>query len=638
MNIISEERFGKCAILKLKTNGFEKLSQKQKHLVYHLSEAGLQGRNIHLLQNYEHNLVVRNVLEETLKELYIQKTINEEVSQLENYLKLFWLNNGIYEGLSNKKIDIELEKNELLALIKQTKKESGLSQEDIDLTMNILFNNSFTEEFSSIQADGVDVIARSGNNYYKNLNQMEYDIHLDNGYDVKKGFNSRLVKNNITKEITEEFIFENGLYSKYVRRIIKSLENALSYSENKEQAKSISSLIKFYKKGTLKSFDEHSIKWLNDNESHIFFINGLIESYDDPKGNKCTFESIVGFKNPEETVKVNKIIDNIQWFENNMPVDERFKKSKATGLSASSLTVISMAGATSPKLPLGICLPNDDWIRSTHGSKSVNLSNVASSRGASNLKIKDEFFLPEYQEGLKLYGSETNSLHTDLHEIAGHGSCKNLKGVSNDALDIYYSIIEEARADLVGLYFIGNKKLVDFGVMSKDIDLNIYTETAYVNYITNGLMLQLKRVDEGDDLSQAHLRNRQSIVKWILKNVEDNCVEILKIDNKHYVKINNIENLRLLFGKLLGSIQKIKSTGDLKNAQYFVETYGTKVDNEMHKEVIERMSSLDLPTVTGFKTPLYRPITNFNNETIDYEIYEKGSFIEEQLYLSIQYS
>lgn len=700
------ERFGSTAILKLNIEGFNKLSLDKKHLVYHLSQSGLYGRDLYLKQNYEHNHTVKQFLETLYKETKDKYKNEQNQKAFENltlYLKDFWVNVGIYNDFSNKILDVFFNKEELQDLIKLS--EVDFDQSVLSLMDNIFFNPDFTKKFKNIQEDGIDIVSESGGNFYKDLNNEEVKYYRSLFYpkcdnQPQFGFNSRLVKkehektitqedplyekslfniyskninmleieNNKTDEeisqfleeksaelllleqklkeneknvfyIEEQVIFEQGLYGEHVKKVIKHLELALKHTENENQFKSIKSLIKFYKTGDPKTFDEHSLEWVKDQESEIFFINGLIESYADPKGVACTFESIVAFKNKDKTEKVNKIIENIQYFENNMPVDKKFKKTKATGLSASSVTVAGMSGATSPCLPLGICLPNSDWIREQYGSKSVNLYNVHNSRENSDNDIKEEFFLPEYLDDIIKYGSTSSSLHTDLHEVAGHGSCKNLEGVSNEALDLYYSVIEEARADLVGLYFINDKKLVDFGVLTDDIDLDKFGKSQYISYITNGSLLQLRRVELGANLAQPHLRNRQLICNWVLEQAkEDNCVELVEKNGKMFVVLNDFDKLKNLFGILLGKIQEIKSTGDFNAAKDIVEKYGTLVDYAKHEEVIKRVEKINPPSLYGFTTPIYTPVLNDKGEIIDYEVHQKESFIEDQLYLSKHFS
>ena len=714
------ERFGKCAILNLNIEGFENLTLEKKHLVYHLSQSGLYGRDLYLQQNYEHNVVVKNVLENIYKSIQSKDTSNLNLQVFNNftqYLKEFWLHVGIYNCFSNKILDVHFDETEFNYLVGFS--ETELDSESLSLVAKILFNTSFRKEFKNIQEEGVDVVAESGGNFYKDLTDNEVKLYrivnykkMDNS--PQFGFNSRLVKKSvsspilqdndlysksihslaieglkiqhaeikndlssvnqdelteeektkhqeylskidktitmvtqISKEnsdnnifyIEEEIIFENGLYGNHVEGIVKHLQLALKYTENEEQYLSIKTLIQFYKTGTAEDFDAHSLAWVKDQESEIFFINGLIESYDDPKGVGCTFESVVAFKNPEQTEKVNNIIKNIQWFENNMPVEARFKKSKAAGLSASSVTVAGMAGATSPTLPLGICLPNSDWIRAQHGSKSVNLANVHNARGDSEEGLKTEFFFDMYMEGITKYGSMAGSLHTDLHEVAGHGSCKSLEGVSNEGLDIYYSVIEEARADLVGLYFINCPELIEFGILDDDVDLKLFGDTQYVSYITNGALLQLRRVDLGSNLAQPHLRNRQLISNWVLEKAQESkCVELVTVDGKTYAALNDFNKLRELFGELLSEIQRIKSTGDYNSAKAIVEKYGTIVDYDKHEQVINRAEKLNPPSLYGFTTPIYTPVVDEKGDIIDYDVHQKETFIEDQLFLSDNYS
>jgi hypothetical protein len=737
------ERFGKYAILKLNTDGFENLPLQKKHLVYHLSMSGLYGRDLFLQQNYKHNLVVKNILESIYTNIQSLDTTNlnlDVFNKFSLYLKEFWINVGIYNDFSNKRLPVHFNQTELKYLVDFS--QGTYNEEDLKLVEQVLFNTEFTKLYKNIQEDGVDVVAESGGNFYENLTNDEVIIYRLATYAKMKnspqfGFNAKLIKkenneiiiednelyssskhclakkalnslvdsliekiepvkkrkeifntvlenlqekdinleiliknmnaanyytdkeeslaslsfiiNILTKiqielssdnneYIIEEIISENGLYSEYVTRINKELRLALQYTENKEQHKSIETLINFYENGSAESFDEHSLSWVEDKESEIFFINGLIESYDDPKGVACTFESIVAFKNPEQTEKVNRIIENIQWFENNMPVDARFKKDKANGLSASSVTVAGMAGATSPSLPLGICLPNSDWIRAQYGSKSVNLLNVHNARGDSEKDLKAEFFLNIYLDSITKYGSTSGSLHTDLHEVAGHGSCQTMEGVSNDDLDIYYAVIEEARADLVGLYFINQPELIEFGILDDDVDLKEFGLAQYVSYITNGSMLQLRRVELGANLAQPHLRNRQLISNWMLEQAQESkCVERVTIDSKSFITINDFDKCRELFGELLAKIQDIKSTGDFNTAKLMVETYATKVDYDLHEQVINRVDKINPPSTYGFTTPIYEAVIE-NGEVVDYTLHQKESFAEDQIYLSKHFS
>lgn len=636
------ERFGEQQVLSLKTDGFHALSLNNKKLVFHLSEAGLYGRDIFYAQGSEHNLPLRNCLENiynVLKNRKLTSEIKTSYDKLESYLKTFWFHVGIYHSHSNKRLDVCFNEKDFDTLVI----EAGVEEnEQLKYIKQVLFNPEFTKKYKNIQQEGIDVVAESGGGFYKGLTSFEVDEYREKNYPKVKnspqfGFNSLLEKNK-NGEIKEKVIYLEGEFSEQIEKIVHHLNAALEFAENDIQRQSIKSLITFYQTGKPEDFDQHSLDWVKDQESEVFFINGLIESYDDPKGVACTFESVVAFKNPEQTKKVNKIIENIQWFEDNLPISKEFKKKKASGLSASSVTVASMAGATSPVLPLGICLPNSDWIRADYGSKSVNLHNVHSSREKGESKLREEFYLKEYHEILDKHSSESSSLHTDLHEVTGHGSGRSLSGVSNEALDIYYSVIEESRADLVGLYFIFSEKLKEFGIVDKDVDIKDFALSQYVTYLTNGALVQLRRTELGANLAQPHMRNRQLVSRWVLeKSFEDKAVEEVVVDGKRYIKVNDLNKCNHLFGELLKEIQRIKSEGDFDAARLIVEKYGTKVDYNTHKEIMGRVKEIDLPNQTGFVTPIYVPVME-NGEIIDFEIKEKESFAEDQLYLSEKYS
>jgi dipeptidyl-peptidase-3 len=636
------ERFGKCGVSPLKVDGFNKLNIKQKQLVFHLSEAGMYGRNIYYQQCYKHNLSIKETLEKILIETKDKIGDSTLYQAFEYYLKQFWIHVGIYDSSTNKRIDVTFTESEFDELLDYTKESDNIISEfDIKMTRYSLFSKEI-KEFKNIQKDNVDVIAESGGNFYENLTEKEVEKFRKINYPKQDcspqyGFNSKLTKNK-NNEIIEEKIFLNGLYGNYIEKIIFHLEKSLIFTEDDTQKSSIQHLINFYRSGDPVDFDHHSLSWVNDTESNIYFINGLIESYEDPMGIGCTFESIVAFKNPEKTEKVNNIINNIQWFEDHMPFDDIYKKDTAKGLSASSITVASMAGATSPCLPLGICLPNSEWIREVHGSKSVNLYNVGSSRDKGDKSIQQEFFLSEYQEVLDLYGSDSSSLHTDLHEITGHGSGKTLKGVSNDDLKIYYSVIEEARADLVGLYFIADHKIKDIGLIDENTNLAEFTKAQYISYLTNGALSQLRRVELGSDLAQPHIRNRQLVSQWVLeKSKKSKAAELVTSNNKHYIKVNDIDKCRELFGELLKIIQSVKSNGDLNGAKDLVEKYGTKVNQNIHSEIVKRSELINPPTYFGFLTPIYNIDYDENGIPKDIKLSMKDNFVDDQLYLSKKY-
>lgn len=593
------ERFNDISILQLDTQGFEKLSEKQKNLTYYLAQAGLYGRFISLDQGSEYNIQLFDNLISLYDKLDPSEPLHKEVH---DSLFILFAHNGVYHSTSGEKLTLPLALSSLEAY-------ENKEPENIDIIKGILFSEKI-KNFRTVQTDGVDVVKESGGNFYNNLTTKEVEEFRQFNYPKVKGdqvppfgFNEQLVKDD-WGIISRGTISETGLYSKYVKEINKNLTAALEFTENEQQHESISTLIDFYKSGSAVDFDKHCVAWTQDRDSDIYFINGLIESYEDPLGIGCTFESVVAFKNPLQTAKVNKIIDNIQWFEDHLPFDKAFKKDKAVGLSASSINVISMAGETAPSLPLGINLPNSDWIRKKHGSKSVSLANVASSRTSSEVLLREALFLPQYHSALEQYVNMTNNLHTDLHEIAGHGSGKILDGVNTDTLGVYYSTIEESRADLVALYYMPEKKLKEFGIYDEHVDVEKAALAQYVSYITNGAISQLRRVDLGNDLTQAHFRNRQLISLWVLEHSDPSKISIVNKDGIHYVEINDVQYVKNMFVKLLEKVQTIKSTGDFESAKQLVMNYGTKVNQTIHKELLDRIEKLDMPKVVGFITPV----------------------------------
>lgn len=621
------ERFNDIVILQLDTEGFEKLSDNQKQLSYYLSKAGLWGRFISTSQGSKYNLPLFTSFISLIEKV---NTPKELFTQIHDSLFIMFAHNGIYHSTSGERLVLPLK---LVTLESYQTQEPEL----ISIIKSIWFSN-LIPQFRTVQKEGVDVIVESGGNFYDNLTTGEVQDFRKKNYPHVKGdevppfgFNERIVKNN-EGIISREIISENGLYGEYVKEIIINLNSALTYVENEKQYQSISTLINFYKTGDAFYFDKHCVAWTQDKDSDIYFINGLIESYEDSVGIACTFESVVAFKNPLQTAKVTKIIDNIQWFENNLPFDKAFKKDKAVGLSASSINVISMAGETSPSLPLGVNLPNSDWIRKKHGSKSVNLANVASSRSSYEVQLREALFLKKYHTVLEKYSNMTNSLHTDLHEIAGHGSGKILEGVNTDILGAYYSIIEETRADLVALYFMADKNLTTFGVYDTEVNVEEAALAQYVSYLTNGAIGQLRRVDLGNDLTQAHFRNRQLISLWVLTHADHEKVKIVEDNGMYYIEINDVNYLKEIFGQLLSKVQAIKSTGNFEAAKELVMTYGTKVNQQIHAVLLEKLDKLNMPKVVGFITPL---LVQKENTVI---IEQSNNFFEQQLSLFREYN
>lgn len=617
-----QERLGKIAVTQLKTEGFEKLKAKQKLLAFYLAEAGLWGRYISVDQGSHVNIGMFKSMIALKNAVGVD---SNAYTEFKDSLFMLFAHNGIYESTTGQKL--------VLPMTKETVEAIESKSEEVQQAKAYVLENWFggkIKEWRTVQKDGVDVVAESGGNFYANLTTKEVVEWRKKNYPVVEGekvppfgFNERLVKHE-NGTITVEKISATGLYAPYVKKIIENLQKALEYTENEAQYASIKSLIKCYETGDAFDFDEHCVAWVKDQSSDVYFINGMIECYEDPLGIGCTFESIVAFKNPLQTAKVKKIIDNIQWFENKMPFEDRFKKEKAQGLSASSITVVSMAGETAPTLPLGINLPNNDWIRKEHGSKSVNLENSASSRSGFEKALREAMYLPKYMPIINKYLNVTNGLHTDLHEIAGHGSGKVLPGVNTDVIGPFYSIIEECRADLVALYFMADKKLRQYGIFDKDVDVKKAARAQYVGYLTNGTFAQLRRIEEGQDLTQAHFRNRQIIANWVLKNGGKRAASIVEKDGLPYVEVKDLKKVRHLFGKLLKKIQKIKSTGDFEAARQLVVTYGTKVNQDMWKSTQKRIAGLDMPQTVCFLTPVLKKIGD------DVELVQVDNFLKQQ--------
>lgn len=617
-------------VVVLGNDGFNDLTEDKKKLIKHLSEAGLWGRVINLDQVSKYNIPFLEAL------LDLKNNLNKNddlLVKVDESLELFFIHNGIYEATSGELLSFQIKLEDLDGV-----NVSGLKVGTIECLRKVIENkNGLIEKFRTVQVEGVDCIAQSGVNFYDGVNINEVMTYREKQYgkisNVKKaphGFNERLSKNDKGEVVSEKF-FLNGLYGEYIEKIIQELSYALDFAENEKQALSISTLIDFYKSGDPKDFDKHSEAWVKDVDSDVYFVNGFIESYQDPLGVACNFESIVAYKNPKDTAKVKSIIDNIQWFEDNLPFDKQYKKQKASGLSASSISVVSMAGSTSPLLPLGINLPNSDWVREQYGSKSVTLSNVATARSSASAGLFEEMLLPEYANVLLKNKDALSNLHVDLHEITGHGSGKTLPGVDSDSLGIYYSTIEESRADLVALYYIGDEKLKEIGIYDKGVDLQEIKLAHYSNYITNGYLTQLMRVN-GEFITQAHLKNRQLISSWLLENAGKDIIELVRVDNKSYVKIGDVNALREKIGQLLGIVQVIKSTADIEGARELVEKYAVKVNADIHKEVLDRVNRLNIPKNVGFFTPL------FDEESDTIRLTQKQDFLQEQIEMYNRYS
>ena len=624
------EQFADLQLLRYKVHGFDELPLKQKELVYYLSEAALHGRDILFDQNGKYNLIIRKMLE-TVYTDYQGDRADSNFVNMETYLKRVWFSNGIHHHYGADKFVPGFTPEFFKAALESVdaNKLPLAEGETLDALCKEVFPVIFDPKVMAKrvnQADGEDLVLTSASNYYDGVTQQEAEDFygkMKNPNDtmpVMFGMNSRLVKEN--GKIQEKVWKSGGLYGQALDKIIYWLKKAEGVAENEAQKAVISKLIQFYQDGSLKTFDEYAILWVNDLDSRVDFVNGFTESYGDPLGMKASWESIVNFKDLVSTKRTETISSNAQWFEDHSPVDKRFKKEEVKGVSAKVITGAIIAGDLYPATAIGINLPNSNWIRSVHGSKSVTIGNFtdAYNKAAHGNGFSDEFVYSETEKALlENYGDLTGDLHTDLHECLGHGSGQLLPGVDPDALKAYGSTIEEARADLFGLYYLPDAKMRELGLTPHD---DAY-KAEYYSYMMNGLMTQLVRIELGNNIEEAHMRNRQLIAKWAFeKGAADNVVELVKKDGKTFVKINDYEKLRALFGQLLGEIQRIKSEGDFEAARQMVENYAVKVDPTLHQEVLARYEKLHLAPYKGFVNPVYTAETdaegNITNVTLSY--------------------
>lgn len=640
------DRFADIAVLRYQVPGFEDLSLRQKELVYYLNEAALQGRDILFDQNGKYNLTIRTTLEKIYTNFSGDKS-SKDFKGLEKYLKLVWFANGIHHHYSMDKFTPEFSQSFFDAQVKKLGKhslplEKGQSVEEfLKIIDDVIFNPAVMSKRVN-QADGVDLILTSANNLYDGVTQKEVEDYYNKLKDpndntpISYGLNSRLVKENGV--IAEQVYRIGGLYSAAIEKIVYWLKKAEGVAENDNMKAYIGKLIEFYTTGDLKTFDDYSILWAEDTKSDIDFINGFIESYGDPLGMTGAWESMVNFKNKKSSIRTQIISDNAQWFEDNSPVDARFKKDKVKGVSAKVITAAILAGDCYPATPIGINLPNANWIRAAHGSKSVTLENITSAYGKAeegNGFYEEFAYSPKEVELMKKYLSIADNLHTDLHECLGHGSGKLLPGVDPDALKEHGSTLEETRADLFALYYLADPKLVELGIFSSP---ETY-KAEYYKYVMNGLMTQLTRIEPGKDIEEAHMRNRHIITQWAYeKGKKDNVIEFVKRDGKTFVKINDYSKLRNLFGQLLAEIQRIKSEGDYESGKKLVEQYGVKFDSDMHKELLQRYSKLNIAPYKGFVNPVYTAITDNSGNIKDIKIDYSENYVDQMLRYSKDYS
>ncbi|WP_018712155.1 dipeptidyl-peptidase 3 family protein [Phocaeicola barnesiae] len=641
------DQFADLQVLRYRVAGFDSLTLQQKKLVYYLSEAALQGRDILFDQNGKYNLQIRRLLE-TLYVHFTGDRTEEPFLALEVYLKRVWFSNGIHHHYGCDKFVPGFSAEYLKNLILHTDVsllplESGETVEAMcDKLFPVIFHPEVMPKRVN-QNDGEDLVETSAANYYEGVTQQEAEAFYaaqkaqgDAEHPVMYGMNSRLVKKDGV--IQEEVWKVGGLYGKAIEKIIGWLHRAEEVAENDSQRQVIRLLVAFYQTGDLKLFDDYSIQWLKDTASRVDFVNGFIESYGDPLGMKASWESIVNFKDLEATRRTELISSNAQWFEDHSPVNPSFKKERVKGVSAKVITAAMLAGDLYPSSAIGINLPNSNWIRSVHGSKSVTIGNLtdAYNKAARGNGFREEFVYSEAEkELLDNYADLTSDLHTDLHECLGHGSGKLLPGVDPDALKAYGSTIEEARADLFGLYYMADAKLVELGLLP---DNEAY-KAEYYSYMMNGLMTQLVRIEPGAQIEEAHMRNRQLIARWVLEKGRDGqVVEWVKKAGKTFVRINDYVRLRELFGQLLAEIQRIKSEGDFEAARALVENYAVKVDAALHAEVLERYRSLHLAPYKGFVNPVYTPQVDENGEITDVTVLYDEGYTEQMLRYSRDYS
>ena len=640
------EQFADLQILRYRVPGFEDLSLKQKELVYYLTEAALQGRDILFDQNGKYNLTIRRMLEAVYTGYKGDKN-TPDFKAMEVYLKRVWFSNGIHHHYGSEKFvpgfTPEFFRQAVQSVDAATLPlaEGQTVEQLCEEVFPVIFDPTVMPKRVN-QAAGEDLVLTSACNYYDGVTQQEAEDFynaLKNPQDetpVSYGLNSRLVKED--GKIQEKVWKVGGLYGQALEKIVYWLKKAEGVAETPEQKAVIAKLMEFYETGDLKTFDEYAILWVKDLNSRIDFVNGFTESYGDPLGMKASWESLVNFKDLEATQRTELISGNAQWFEDHSPVDGQFKKEKVKGVSAKVITAAILAGDLYPATAIGINLPNANWIRSHHGSKSVTIGNItdAYNKAAHGNGFNEEFVYSDAElQLIDKYADVTDELHTDLHECLGHGSGKLLPGVDPDALKAYGSTIEEARADLFGLYYVADPKLVELGLTPR---ADAY-KAQYYTYLMNGLMTQLVRIEPGNNVEEAHMRNRQLIARWVYeKGAAEKVVELVKKDGKTYVVINDYEKVRDLFGRLLAEIQRIKSTGDYAGAHDLVEAYAVKVDPALHAEVLERYKKLNLAPYKGFVNPKYEVVTDADGTITDVTVTYDEGYAEQMLRYSKDYS
>ncbi len=633
------DRFADIEVLRYQVPGFEELTPRQRIYIYYLTAAAIAGRDMLWDQNGKYNLAIRDLIEGVYSN-YKGDREDENFKALETYLKQIEFANGIHHHYSMDKFTPRFSQEWLVAQATALP-EGTLRQSDITELLPVIFDPTVMPKRVN-QAAGQDLVLTSACNLYDGVNQAEVEAYYNARKDttdltpISWGLNTRVVKEN--GNVVEQTYKVGGLYSPAIERVVANLEKASEYAENDTQRAIIAKLISYYRSGSLKEFDEYSIAWAEDTDSRIDFINGFIEDYGDPLGMTGAYESIVNFKNLEASKRTETIAAEADWFEANSPTDPRFKKDEVKGVSAKVITAAILAGDSYPATPIGINLPNANWIRAAHGSKSVTLENIteAYDKAGHGNGFNEEFVIDQpTRELLDNYLFITDNLHTDLHECLGHGSGKLLPGVDPAAMKAHGSTIEETRADLFALYYLADPKLLELGLLDNP---EAY-KAEYYKYILNGLMTQLTRIEPGKDVEEAHMRNRQLISAWAYDHGKvDNVIEFVKRDGKTYIQINDYEKLRGLFGQLLAEIQRITSEGDYPAAEALVEQYAVKVDPEIHKEVLERYAALNIAPYKGFVNPVYTALRDENGNITDVTVSYTETYPEQMLRYSRDYN
>ena len=638
------ERFADLQLLRYRLNGFERLSLRQKILVYYLAQATLFGRDITFDQYGKYNLRIRKMLEVVYTDLSVDHG-TDEFKALEVYLKRVWFSNGIYHHYGCEKFEPGFSSEYLARVLRQVDvcrlplREGETLQQFCDELFPVIFDESVLPKRVN-KADGEDLVTTSACHFYEGVTQAEAEAfyarmkqeNAENEAPQSYGLNTTLVKEN---GVVKEHVWSSeGLYANAIRHIVYWLEKALDVAENDRQKRIISLLIKYYQSGDLDVFNEYCIEWVDEHDAAIDFINGFIEVYGDPLGLKGSWEGLVEYIDEEATHRTQTISKNAQWFEDHSPVDARFRKSVVKGVSANVICAAMLGGEEYPSTAIGINLPNADWIRAQYGSKSITISNItdAYNKAAHGNGFKEEFVIDKDTLTLiEKYGDVCDDLHTDLHECLGHGSGQLLPGVDPDALKAYGNTIEEARADLFGLYYIADEKLVELGLTP---DLEAY-KSQYYTYMMNGLMTQLIRITPGRQIEEAHMRNRALIAHWCYENGD--ALRLVKRNGKTYLEVTDYPRLRQLIARLLAEVQRIKSEGDFEAARTLVEHYAVKVDPELHAEVLERYKRLNLAPYKGFINPQLLPVYDKAGDICDIQVYYGESYAHQMLRYSQEY-